>query len=190
MKPKPALSYQNILRTIGQGLENLNVNSFDLLAVSENEFVVGGNCKRAKTPRARKPSLKKSFLSLFRNNDKPKTARTSVLERFNFVGLRFTRQDIELLDRKGTVLRSRGNRHPPNPHSIAQMLRMTGGYLGSKGGCLLGLSWRHKILTLWHLNGLGVEVKEVYTPANLYDLWVHQLMQRKPLHGLKPTGSD
>ena len=91
MKPKPALSYQNILRTIGQGLENLNVNSFDLLAVSENEFVVGGNCKRAKTPRARKPSLKKSFLSLFRNNDKPKTARTSVLERFNFVGLRFTR---------------------------------------------------------------------------------------------------
>ena len=190
MTPKPTVRYQNILRAIGQGLETLNVDSFDLLEASDNEFVAGGNCNRSTNSYKPKPSRKKSFLTLFSNNRKLKTTRTSVLERFNFVGLRFTRDDIELLDRKGKVLRSSENACPPNPHSIAHILRMTGVYLDYKRSRLLGLSWHQQILTLWHINTLGAEVKEEFTPPDLYDVWVHQFKKRKPIRVLKPTGSD
>jgi hypothetical protein len=188
MKPEPTICYENILRAIGQGLENLDANSFDLLEASDNEFVVGGECNKTKTLHAPKPGHKKSFLSLFRSEDKPKTTRTSVLG-FNFVGLRFTSSDIELLDQKGKVLRSSGY-SSPNPQRLSHILRMTGTYLDYHGSRLLRLSWHQEILTLWHINRRSVEVKDLFTPLNLYDQWVHQFKKRKQLRVLKPTGSD
>lgn len=190
MKPQPTVRYQQILRAIGQGLETLNVDSFDLLEASDNEFVVGGNCNRSTNSHKPKRSPKKSFLTLFCNNIKLKNTRASVLERFNFVGLRFNRDNIELLDRKGKALRSSENARPPNPHSIAHILRMTGVYLDYKRSRLLGLSWRHQILTLWHINAFGAEVKVELTLPDLYDVWVHQIKKRRPIRELKPTGSD
>ncbi len=67
---------------------------------------------------------------------------------------------------------------------------MTGVYLDYMRSRLLGLSWRHQILTLWHINAFGAEVKEEFTPRDLYDLWVQQFKKRKPIRVLKPTGSD
>jgi len=189
MKPESTVCYENILRAIGQGLEKLDVNSFDLLEASDTEFVVGGECNKTKTLHAPEPSPKKSFLSFFRSHDKPKTTRTSDLG-FNFVGLRFTGSDIELLDQKGKVLRSSGDSCPPNPQSLSHILRMTGTYLDYHGSRLSRLSWHQQILTLWHINRRNVEAKDVFTPLNLYDQWVHQFKKRKQLRVLKPTGSD
>jgi len=190
MKLRATVCYQRILRAIGQGLENLDVKFFDLLVVSDNQYVVGGNCNKPKTRYAPKPRFKKSFLSLFRSVNKSKNTRTSVLDRFNFEGLRFSKSDIEHLDRKGKVMRSNGDNSPPSPHSVSHILRMTGAYLDYKEGRLLGLSWRRQILTLWHINKRGVEKKEEFTPSDLYDVWVRQFKKRKPLRVLKPTGSD
>ena len=190
MNQKGSVRYQTILRAIGQGLENLNVNSFDLFESSESEFVVGGDCNETKALSGRTPRPKKSFLSLFSTHERRKIARKSSAERFNFVGLRFTDQDIEFLDRKGKLLRSRESSSPPDPSRIAQVLRGTGAYLDYKGSRLLGLSWRHQILTLWYINGFGAEVKEQFTPLNLYDVWVHELKKRTPQTQLKLTGSD
>ena len=189
MKPEATICYENILRAIGQGLENLDAKSFDLLEASDTEFVVGGECNKTRTLHAPKSSQRKSFLSLYRSDDKPKTTRTSVLG-FNFVGLRFTSSDIELLDQKGKLLRSSGDSCPPNPQSLSHILRMTGTYLDHHGSRLLQISWRQQTLTLWHINRRNVEVKEVFTPLNLYDQWVHQFKKRKQVRALKPTGSD
>jgi hypothetical protein len=190
MKLKTPVHYQNILRAIGQGLENLNVNSFDLLEASENEFVVGGDCNKTKALSARKPSPKKSFLGLFLNNDTRKTTKTSGSLSFHFSGLRFTPSDIELLDQKGKVLRSTEDSSPPNPQSLSHILRMTGTYLDHHGSRLLRLSWDRQIITLWHTNRMDIEAKDIFTPLNLYDQWVHQFKKRKQIRTLKPTGSD
>ena len=186
---KPAICYENVLRSIGQALESLDANSFDLLEASDNEFVVGGECNKTKTLHAPKRSPRKSFLSLIRSDHKPKISRTSALG-FNFVGLRFTSSDIEYLDQKGKVLRSSGESCPPNPQSLSHILRMTGTYLDHHGSRLLQLSWRQQTLTLWHINRRKVEVKNVFTPLNLYDLWAHQFKKRKQQRVLKPTGSE
>jgi hypothetical protein len=70
---------------------------------------------------------------------------------------------------------------------------MAGAYLDSKGSLFLRLSWHHDKLIVWHFkhfNGMGVEAKEMFTPQNLYDQWVHHFKTRKPHRLLKPTGSS
>lgn len=189
MKPKTPVHYQNILRAIGQGLENLAVTSFDL-EISDSDYIVSGKCKKTTPAYAPNSSFKKSFLSLILNLDKKKTIKTSGSPSFHFSGLRFTPSDIELLDQKGKVLRSREDSCPPNPQSLSHILRMAGTYLDYQGSRLLRLSWDQQTLTLWHSNRQDFEVKDVFTPLNLYDRWVHQFKQRNQVRPLKPTGSD
>ena len=173
--------YENILRAIGQSLEYLEAESFEL-DTSDDHYVVSGERKKANaTP---EPINQKSFLGFIRNVGKKKAAQTTGSQNYHFSGLRFTKADIELLDRKGKVLRAKFEESTLNPHGISQELRTAGAYLDHRERRLLKLSWRQQTLTLWHVNGLGVEAKEVFMPADLYNLWVHQFKQR-----LKPTGT-
>ena len=185
MKPKPTFRYENILRAIGQGLEKLNVKSLRL-EISDGHYVVSGKCRDGKPTHATKSVIKKAFLRLVQTVRWKKAAP----EPFQFTGLRFTRRDIDLLDRTGKFLRLNLDRCPPNLHSISHVLRMTGAYLDHADGLLLKLSWRHGILTLWSINGLGAHSKEEFTLQELYDLWVHQFKKRRLPRILMPTGSD
>ena len=87
----------------------------------------------------------------------------------------------------------RVNQMISQPQSISQVLRLAGAYLDHKKCRLLKLAWQNQTLTLWRRDGFGVESKETFTPANLYDLWVHQYKQRKPIEGdpvLRRAGND
>lgn len=185
MKPKPTVRYQNILRAIGQALENLNVKSFRL-EISDGHYVVSGKCRDVKPPHAPKSIIKKTFLRLVQTVGQEKAAP----EPFEFTGLRFTRRDIELLDQTGKFLRLTLDRCTPYLVSISHVLRMAGAYLDHTNGLLLKLSWRHRILTLWFINELGAHSKEEFRLPELYDVWVHQFKKRSPLRILKLTGSD
>jgi len=192
MKSKAAVNYQCVLRAIGQGIEKLGVESFDLEMSDNHGFIVSGTYREEKSPCAPKPTLKKSFLSLIinaaKNTCKQKTGSTL----FHFSKIRFTRNNIELLDQAGKASRTSWDGTPLNPLGISHVLRMAGAYLDSKGSLFLRLSWRHDKLTVWHFkhfNGMGVEAKEMFTPQNLYDQWVRYFNARKPHRLLKPTGS-
>jgi hypothetical protein len=189
MKSHASVSYQNVLRAIGQGLEALEVKSFDL-EVSDNHYVVRGEGKKPMTADAPKSSRKKSFLSLVLNLTKKRTARTAGLPPFHFTGLRFTRTDIELLDRKGKVLQTNFESDAPDPHRLSQILRTVGAYLDQDGCRLVKISWRDGFLKLWHVNRRGVESKDILSPVALYDQWVHQYKHRRPMRLLKRTGND
>ena len=189
MKSKAAVNYQCVLRAIGQGIEKLGVESFDLEMSDNHGFVVSGTYRETKSPCAPKPRLKKSFLSLIinaaKNNCKQKTDSTL----FHFSKIRFTRSNIDLLDQAGKASRTSWDGNPLNPFGISHVLRMAGAYLDSKGSLFLRLSWRHDKLTVWHFNGTDGEAKEMFTPQNLYDQWVRYFNARKPHRLLKPTGS-
>jgi hypothetical protein len=189
MKSKATVNYQNLLRAIGQGLEALEVISFDL-EVSASHYVVCGECKKPMTADKPKSSLKKSFLSLVLNVTKKGTARAVGSQPFHFNGLRFTRTDIELLERKGNVLRSNYEDSAPDPHRLSQMLRTVGAYLDQDGCGLVKISWRDGFLKLWYINRDGVESKDILSPVALYDWWVHRYKQRGPMRLLKRTGND
>ena len=189
MKSKATVNYQSVLRAIGQGLEVLEVKSFDL-EVSDSHYLVRGECNKPMAADAPKSSLKKSFLSFVLNVTKKRTVQIAGSPPFHFTGLRFTRTDIELLDRKGKVLQNNFETSAPNPHSLSQILRTVGAYLDQDDCRLVKISWRDSFLTLWHINRHGVESKDILSPLALYDQWVHQYKQRRPMRLLKRTGND
>jgi len=176
--------YGNTLRVIGQNLESLEVESFELDASSEH-YVVRGDCIKSNATPAPEPIATRSFLGFIRNIGKTKTPQNSGPQICHFSDLQFTDADIELLDEKGKLLRAKSDDCALNPHSIAQVLRTAGADLDHKRSRLLKLSWQHQTLTLNHLNAHGVEGTETFMPAELYNLWVHQFKQR-----LKPTGTN
>jgi len=194
--PKAANSYQRSLRAIGQGLEALCVEEFDLVA-GNYHYLVEGRCKQIKSEEAAKKSnpLKEAFLFFTRNSKTHSSTRTPVkklLSSFQFTGLRITGKDIVRFERQGKA-QSTNRAGTLDPQSISQAMRLAGAYLDHKKSRLLRISWRNQTLTLWHRNGFGVESKETFTPTNLYDLWVHQYKQRKAVDGdpiLKRAGND
>jgi hypothetical protein len=190
MKPKNSADYQTVLRAIGQGIEKLGVESVDLKNSGNHEFVVSGIYKETTGAFTLKPRVKTSFLSLIINAAKNNANRKTSPALFHFTGIRFTQNNIDLLDRAGKASRSRPDGNPQNPLGIAHVLRMAGAYLDHKGSRFSRLLWQHGTLTLWHTNENRGEAKEIFTPENLYDNWIHHFKARKPHRALKPTGSD
>ncbi len=193
---KSVNTYRRSLRAIGQGLEALCVEQFELEA-GNYHYVVHGQCKRpVKTETPSKPNLLKDALHFLRRHSKTHSAtRTPVrkeLSSFEFTGLRLTGKDIIRFERQGKSLSSNAV-GTLDPRSVSQTLRLAGAYLDHKKCRLLKLSWQNQSLTLWRRDGFGVESKETFTPANLYDLWVHQYKQRRTIHGdpvLRRAGND
>src|SRR5262245_48043061 len=99
MKPKPTAQYQNVLRAIGQGLEILEVKSFEL-EVSDGYYLASGKCKNIKARVVHQRSLEKSFLSLIRKVERKKTTKTSAFP-FNFQELRLLRTISSFYNAKG-----------------------------------------------------------------------------------------
>jgi len=189
MKAKATVNYQNVLRVIGQGLEILDVKSFDLEA-SDDHYVVRGECKKSMTTDTPKSSRKTSFLTIVFNVTKQRTAQTAGSLPFHFTGLSFSQTDIELLDQKGKALQTKFESSAADPHKLSQVLRTVGAYLDQDGHRLAKISWRDGYLKVWHINRQGVESKDILSPTALYDQWVHQYKQRKPIRLLKRTGND
>ena len=183
---KSANSYRRSLRAIGQGLEALCVEEFDLEARNYH-YVVDGYCKQVKieAPPPKSNPLTDAFNFFRRKSKTHSPTRTPVkrmLSSFQFTGLRISGRDIVRFERKGKAqITNAAGAH--NPQSIAQTLRLAGSFLDHKRSRLLKLSWHNQLLTLWRRDGFGVESRETFTPANLYDLWVHQYKQRKAVDG-------
>ena len=175
--------YERILRAIGQSLENIEVESFDV-ETADDQYLVAGESKKKNAAPLPDPVNTKSIFGFIRNIGMKNTAPATRSQTYRFSGLRFTAADIDLLDQKGKVLRAQNNDSTPNPNSLSQVLRTVGAYLDHKASRPLKLSWHQQSLSLWHVNVLGVEAKEVFTPPDLYNLWVHQFKKR-----LQPTGS-
>jgi hypothetical protein len=193
MAVKIADSYQNTLRAIGQGLETIEVEQFEIEA-HKDSYVVHGYCKKLRPNEA----LKLGAITDARHNPQPKSAsgvageiqrgRASSCE---FSGLKFTRNDIERFELKGQAA-SKNDEGTPDPHRLSQTLRLAGAYLDKKESHLLRLAWRPGFVALWRKKGLRNETKDIFTPEILYDLWVRQYKKRKPgpRNQMKKTGSD
>ena len=65
---------------------------------------------------------------------------------------------------------------------------MIGAHIDSSGLNLVGVSRHNGLFTVWHKSRTGGELKEIFTQANLYDLWVHLYKKRTNL-GNKRTGT-
>jgi hypothetical protein len=172
-------SYEITLRAIGQALEALGVESFELVLDGDN-FVVYGGPESA--PTRVKPSAGTRFQLFRRNHEKIKRQGG-----FYISGMRFRESDVKRLDRQGKDIRISPERCP-DTNSLSHALRMIGAQIDKSGVSLLGVV-RHKgLFTVWHRGRSGGELKETFTQTNLYDLWVHLYKKRNDV-GSKRNGT-
>lgn len=161
--------YEIMLRAIGQALEALAIESFELLLEGEN-FVVYGGSKTAGQPQPEAPSRR---FQLFRR----KTAKVKPCSGFQISGMRFSESDIQRLDRQGKHIRTTSE-NCPDASSVSHNMRMIGAHLDKMGLTLLRVTMGSGLFTVCYKSRSGAELKEVFTQANLYDLWVHLFKKR------------
>lgn len=170
--------YEITLRAIGQALEALGVESFEL-ALEGDSFVVYGG-PESSTVMEKKSA---SRFQLFRRNKGKSKARRG----FYISGMRLRESDIKRLDRQGRDIRINPERCP-DTNSLSHGLRMIGAHLDKTEVNLLGVA-RHKgLFTVWHKGRSGREMKQIFNQANLYDLWVHRYKKRLD-SGSRRTGT-
>ena len=180
---EPAVCYEHILRAIGQGLESLSLEAFDL-EVANDTFSIQGTPTRKepeKSPVAKLNSFKKAFLGICHTSKKTAASATygeRVPASSRLLRLQFTQADIDKLEQDGQALRSDWERSPLS-HSLPQVLRTVGWYVDHKKGQLQKLSRSGETLSVSYMASLGTQKIETLTLLQIYDMWVHLYKQRK-----------
>jgi hypothetical protein len=180
---KTTIQYEHILRAIGQGLEALSVEAFDL-DVANDTFLIQGAAtqKESEKPNATNLStFKKAFLEICHISKKPATSETpagKTAASSRSLQLEFTQNDIDNLERDGRSLRSDWNASPL-AHSLPQLLRTVGWYVDHKEGQLKKVSKNGDSMTVSYLEAIGTGKTETFTLLQLYDMWVHLYKRRK-----------
>jgi hypothetical protein len=178
-KETDSYSYEITLRAVGQALEALGVESFELVLDGDNFVVYGGS---QSTLMKRKPSMARRFRLLGGNRSKIVKQR-----RFYISGMRLRRSDVKRLDDQGKKFRISAERCPDTDR-LSHALRMIGAHIDKTGIALLGIQRDKGLFTVWHKTRNGDRLNEIFTQANLYDLWVHLYKLRKGAK-LRPTGT-
>jgi hypothetical protein len=162
MNSEAGSGYAHIFRAIGQSVSKLDPLCFDLELVGDEYIVSGVSKKRL-------------------NLAEIKTESGNNLST-GFSNLRFTQSGIDLINGTGKQLRAGNDVSRMDPHSIPNVLRTIGAYLDARGFRFLRLSSDNGTFTVWHINNLQVQTKEMFTPTNIYDLWVRYFKKRDPRH--------
>jgi hypothetical protein len=160
-------NYARILRAVGQALDELKVESFQLMADGSDFAVVG-----------------RSYLELFAGHQKE-----VVLEKFcrnlqpargeeKTIRLRFTPGDISWLTREIRAKR-RNLSGVPNVFSTSEFLRIVGHYMDIQRIFLVGLSRNDHFLTLNYETRQGERVLATHPVSFFDDLFIRMCLKRK-----------
>jgi hypothetical protein len=164
--------YAQPLRAIGQALETLNIQSFEMEPVGD-DFFVRGTLPVTHTGLSRTVWGKFGYESAEKRED----VNASELKVDSPVELLYELKDIERLEEQG-----RSRRINPHgtayPTSLSQVLRCIGAYLNQKRARLLKLSRDAESVLVEYETSLGTNIKEVLSLSELYDLWVRMYLQR------------
>jgi hypothetical protein len=164
--------YAQPLRAIGQALETLNIQSFEMEPVGD-DFFVRGNIPVTSA------DLRRTIWGKTRSETGEKGADGNATElKVNSpVELLYELKDIERLEEQGRSRRI--NPHgTADPTSLSQVLRCIGAYLNQKRARLLKLSREAESVLVEYETSLGTNMKEVLSLSELYDLWVRMYLQR------------
>ena len=173
--------YAQPLRAIGQALETLNVETFEMEPAGEAYLIRGAAAiEDSVTTKPRVNSEK--IRSVWGDMAGRKPTFTSVPQAKNAtttsrIELNYTPRDVERLEIEGRAKRG-GTFKMADPSSLSQLLRCIGAYLTQKLARLLRISWAGDFLSVEYETSLGSRMQETLATADLYDLWVRMYLQR------------
>jgi len=166
--------YSQPLRTIGQALEALHIEAFDLESEGNNYIVrIKGNEPSIETSRQRnflKNIVEEVWGSLPPDWELFPSPVPAQL-------LRYTPSDINQLETEG---RSKGGNPNamPDAHRVSQVLRVIGDYLNQKHARVFAISWASHSVSITYETTEGSHERERFSVATLYDLGIRMSTRR------------
>ena len=173
--------YTQPLRAIGQALEILKIENFEM-ELSGADFFVRGNvplahCKQL-IDQCSAEQLRTIWGSLPRQGDtlgnQPGLTDRSNLSR---IELCYTTEDVERLDEEGRARRGKSE-SGGDAWSLSQILRSIGSYLHQKRARLCKIIRESDSLVVEYETSVGSKMKEILASNDLYNLWVRMYLQR------------
>jgi len=174
--------YAQPLRAIGQALETLNIQAFEMEPTGEAYFIRGAKTLATTDTEPQRLSLdnlrsiwgtgaeqKDSVIGSGQPAKNP--AATSRIE------LNYTPKDVERLEVEGRAKRG-ASENMADPTSLSQLLRCIGAYLTQKVARLQKLSWEGDSLSVEYETSMGSRIQETLAASDLYDLGVRMYLQR------------
>ena len=175
------MSYAQPLRAIGQALEVLNVQDFEMETAGE-EYIIRGRAESTGRERSKQAQGMGKIRAVwgaipdfgFSETHKGKTHTPDGLTP---IELRYTPQDVERLESEGRTKRGHSET-AANAPNLSQVLRSIGGYLNKKSAKLHRVTRELESVTIEYQTSSGSRMTETFSVQDLYDLWVGMYLQR------------
>jgi hypothetical protein len=175
------MDYAVHLRVIGQDLERLRLQAFNLECTGDGYMIWSRSAGTGFEDGALSRLSKNRLQKLWNNNSRISpygqeelvTLPSSVQAKRYLYSL----NDIQRMDHES---RSRRYRKPgvADGHSLSQLLRTVGAIVGQRHQQLLGISWQDLSVSVVVETPERKREIDVFRPDNLYDLWVRMYLRR------------
>lgn len=172
--------YAQPLRSIGQALEILNVQHFEIEPLDDDFFVrcsarLSGD---SSTSQCSPDELVAIWGTLPASDDIRQSYGDGPEGVSSPIELRYTVEDIKRLEEAGRARRGKAEK-TAEATSLSQILRCIGGYLSQKRARLLKISRDNDTVVINYETSMGSQLKEALAVKDLYDLWVRMYLQRE-----------
>lgn len=167
--------YAETLRVIGQHLEPIKPDAFDIVRY-DRCYLAGGLTKQTKTGSRLLPTFLYMPIQEHLRPGKPGGRHSRNFE------LLYTLKDIRRLEEQGKA-RRRDPRGTPEPFSLSNILRAIGWFLDDQSGARLILASYHSgqvnFVNIIYETPQGVRRLEEYATSVVYDYWVKWYLKNK-----------
>lgn len=174
--------YAQPLRAIGQALETLDIQAFEMEPAGEAYFIRGAKALAAPDmahQRFSVDNLRSIWGMVGEQRDSVVGSRQGANDptATSKIELNYTPKDVERLELEGRAKRG-ASENMGDPTSLSQLLRCIGAYLTQKVARLQKLSWEGDALSVEYETSMGSRIQETLAASDLYDLWVRMYLQR------------
>lgn len=179
-----AFSLGERLRTIGQGLESLHVEDFELRTEGDGYFALGIPSAAVKNDDADghisqfgvNRVLLKAWHSLI-GRDAPE--RKFATPGSNVLRILFTAEGMLRLEHQGKLKRNSDSAGVPNLNKVSQVLRLVGECIDEKAGRLIAVEKYRDRISFEYGTASDNHVREEWKLADLYEFWLEVSNRRR-----------
>jgi hypothetical protein len=175
------VDYARHLRVIGQDLEGLRLEAFNLECTGDTYLIWsrpgGTGLEDSPLSRLSKNRLQKLWKNRSRTRSYGQEELATLPSSARAKRYRYSLSDIDRMEHEGKSRRY----HKPgvtDGHSLSQLLRTVGAIVRQKHERLLGISWQDFSISVVVETPQGRREIDVFRPDNLYDLWVRMYLRR------------
>jgi hypothetical protein len=173
---RTSMSIGQELRTVGQGLESLNVEDFDLRSEADGYFALAIPRIQSGGPETMR-SVRSTWWSLARRGSTDQLLSEAGP---NVLRVLFTPEGILRLEAAGIARRNTRSSGAPDVTKLAPILRMIGERLDDKAARLLKVSKRGSWISFEYASGADERLSEEWKLSELPGLWRDTFKQRHP----------